>query len=363
MKDDREIPFAVARSGRASLVEQVTDGLRQCILSGFYRPGDVLPTTRDLAVRLGVSRIVTRAAVRALASEELINPKPSVGCVVLGRKGKLWRGNVLFVQTTSGRTFYVNVFASALRARLLKAGWLFSEVSAFADAAGKDDLAELEIMLTRPLSLAVSIFDNPGAENALSRSGVPFVTINDKAECRLRGCAGHVRFDRQADAGSLAAACARLGVKSVLQVGPKRFDDLGAALKAVGIASRHWEQPRGAKSLEEYALKARDAFAARLARSRSWLPDLIYFANDYVCAGALPAIAAAGVRVPEDVRVVTWSNRGNGPFFSKDLARMEMNPVGDADTVADAILARLGGDPAPVALTLSPTFRDGPTLA
>ena len=77
-----KLPFAVARSSRATLVEQVVDGLRQCILSGFYKVGDILPTTRDLAAQLGVSRIVTRAAVAELTKEELINPKPGVGCMV-----------------------------------------------------------------------------------------------------------------------------------------------------------------------------------------------------------------------------------------------------------------------------------------
>ena len=73
------LPFAVSRSKRATLVEQVADGLRTCILSGVYRPGDVLPTTRGLAEELGVSRIVTRAAVRRLAADGLVNPKPRSG--------------------------------------------------------------------------------------------------------------------------------------------------------------------------------------------------------------------------------------------------------------------------------------------
>ena len=51
-------------------MEQVVDGLRQCILSGFYKAGDILPTTRDLAEMLGVSRIVTRAAVRELTKAD-----------------------------------------------------------------------------------------------------------------------------------------------------------------------------------------------------------------------------------------------------------------------------------------------------
>ena len=54
-KKAARLPFAVARSSRTTLVNQVAEGLRRCIASGFYRAGDVLPTTRDLAEMLGVS--------------------------------------------------------------------------------------------------------------------------------------------------------------------------------------------------------------------------------------------------------------------------------------------------------------------
>jgi hypothetical protein len=129
-KETARLPFAVARSSRTTLVDQVVEGLRRCIASGFYHAGDVLPTTRDLAEMLDVSRIVTRAAVRDLTDAGLINPRPGIGCVVLGRGDRLWRGNVLFVSRTDGRGYYVNVFTATLRTQLLKAGWLFTQVVA-----------------------------------------------------------------------------------------------------------------------------------------------------------------------------------------------------------------------------------------
>ena len=358
------LPFAVSRSKRATLVEQVADGLRTCILSGVYRPGDVLPTTRGLADELGVSRIVTRAAVRRLAADGLVNPKPSVGSVVLGPGGRLWRGNVLFVQRTDGRTFYDSVFTAVLRARLVKAGWLFTQVTASPLPGGSADLAELEVHLASPVSLAIAMFDNPGAERALSRAGVPFLTLGDKSSCRLRGCVGHVRYDRSAAAGRFVAAAKRAGVRSVLEVGMDDRDDIGAALAAAGVRASRWTVavPDRANMPVSVAFAARDAFAARLAKSRAWLPDLLYFSDDYVCAGALTAFSAAGVRVPENVRVATWSNRGNGPVFARALARMEMDPEGDAVKVADALLARLGGDPRPIAFDLAPVFVPGETM-
>ena len=377
------LPFTVARSSRATLVEQVVDGLRRCILSGFYKVGDILPTTRELAKMLGVSRIVTRAAVRELTKAELINPRPSVGSVVLGQCGKLWRGNILFVSRSNGRTYYVNVFTATLRASIVKAGWLFTQVTVTPDTGGKTDVSELELHLTHPVTLAVVMFDNPDAERVLSRSGVPFVTLSNMEKNRRRGCVGHVRYDRAAAATELAAAAVAEGVKRAWQVGMENFDDAGAALKKAGVAVKCFNFPPlpNGRNPEAVSFAVRDAFVAWLKCGKFDMvgrrvptpprrsgdrppcrPDLIYFSDDHACTGALAAFAAAGVRIPDDVRIATWSNRGNGPVFSKTLARLEIDPEGDAEKFSDALLAHLEGRPGAFPLTLVPTFRKGATL-
>ena len=364
MRERRELkpPFAVARSSRATLVEQVVEGLRRAIDSGFYKVGDVLPTTRGLADALGVSRIVTRAAMRELADAGLIDPKPSVGSVVLGRHGKLWRGNILFVSRAKGWMYYANVFTATLRTRLVKAGWLFTHVAVESGADGKVDVSELELQLTHPVTLAVVLFDNPAAERVLSRSGVSFVTIGDVPSCRLKGCVGHVRYDRSAVAEEIVKAADGAGVKTAVQVGCVDFDDIGAALKVADIRTTKWTIPIPKDGIMPIAVSfaARDAFAAWLREEE--LPDCIYFSDDYLCAGALAAFAEAGVRVPRDVRVVTWSNKGNGPVCARELTRAEMDPEGDADKVASAVLAQLEAETGAFPLTLGPVFRKGATL-
>ena len=44
-KKPKKIPFAVNRDGSRSLLDQVTDGLREAIVRGYYAPGDVLPSS------------------------------------------------------------------------------------------------------------------------------------------------------------------------------------------------------------------------------------------------------------------------------------------------------------------------------
>ena len=358
-----KLPFAVARSSRATLVEQVAEGLRRAIDSGFYKPGDVLPTTRGLAAALGVSRIVTRAAVRELAEAGLINPKPSVGSVVLGRHGKLWRGNVLFVQRNDGRVWYVNVFTAALRARLVKAGWLFTESATVPEPDGTTDTSELELHITHPAALAVTMFDNPPAEKLLSRSGLPFVTLGKADRCKLKGCVGHIDFDRTAAAPMLAAVAKRAGVRTALEFGvrPKRKSDVSAAFAAAGIRLSHkiMRQPALSMAPASFWKAARDEFSSW---TKSALPDLVYFTDDNICAGAVAAFAASGVRVPEDVRVATWANCGNEPPFGKDIDRMALDPAADAELVAEALLARLEGDTRPIDFDVKPRFFKGYTI-
>ena len=45
------ILFKVDHKLRVNIATQVTDGIRQAILSGFYKPGDLLPKARDIRQR------------------------------------------------------------------------------------------------------------------------------------------------------------------------------------------------------------------------------------------------------------------------------------------------------------------------
>ena len=68
-RQKKRLPFTVSRNDGRKFVVQVADGLRKAIIDGYYKPGDTLPASRELAPMLGVSRIVTTAALRRLADE------------------------------------------------------------------------------------------------------------------------------------------------------------------------------------------------------------------------------------------------------------------------------------------------------
>jgi DNA-binding FadR family transcriptional regulator len=65
--------FAPIRPTRAS--SDVIAQIRRAIFSGQYRPGDRLPTEREMAQQFGVSRVTVRDALRALEANGLVRVK------------------------------------------------------------------------------------------------------------------------------------------------------------------------------------------------------------------------------------------------------------------------------------------------
>ncbi len=72
--------------GSRTLTAQVSDALRQAILSGDYAPGDKLPSEAQLTEMHGVSRTVVREAVAALRSDHLVEARKGAGVFVLARR-------------------------------------------------------------------------------------------------------------------------------------------------------------------------------------------------------------------------------------------------------------------------------------
>ena len=68
---------------RRSLQRQLVDELGRRIVTGEVAPGTVLPTEADLAEENGVSRTVSREALKSLAARGLVAARPRAGTRVL----------------------------------------------------------------------------------------------------------------------------------------------------------------------------------------------------------------------------------------------------------------------------------------
>src|SRR3712207_3052177 len=66
------LPIVIDREAKASLSSQIYTGLRDAIRQGTLAQGARLPSWRDLAVQLGVSRGTVRIVYERLLDEQLL---------------------------------------------------------------------------------------------------------------------------------------------------------------------------------------------------------------------------------------------------------------------------------------------------
>ena len=63
---------------------QIVDGFREQITGGVLRPGEKLPSVRDLAAQLAINPNTIQRAYRRLEAEGWIATVPGKGCFVCG---------------------------------------------------------------------------------------------------------------------------------------------------------------------------------------------------------------------------------------------------------------------------------------
>ncbi|KLK89464.1 GntR family transcriptional regulator [Microvirga vignae] len=73
------LPFSIDRDAKASLSSQIYTGLRDAIRQGTLTQGARLPSWRDLAVQLGVSRGTVRVVYERLLDEQLLVSRGASG--------------------------------------------------------------------------------------------------------------------------------------------------------------------------------------------------------------------------------------------------------------------------------------------
>ena len=66
--------------GKKPMYEQIKDSLRERILSGVWRPGDKLPSVRELALSAGINPNTIQKAIRDLEGEGLVYSVAGRGC-------------------------------------------------------------------------------------------------------------------------------------------------------------------------------------------------------------------------------------------------------------------------------------------
>lgn len=78
----RQLPQVLRPITKISLYDQIVDQIKQLILSESIKPGERLPSERDLAVQLSANRHSVREALRVLSAGGILEIRPGSGTYV-----------------------------------------------------------------------------------------------------------------------------------------------------------------------------------------------------------------------------------------------------------------------------------------
>jgi len=354
----------VSQNDSRTLVSQVVDGLRQGIFSGFYRPGDVVPSYRDLSSILGVSQIVTKAALRQLVDEGFVVSRPRIGSVVRDRMEKQWRGHVLFLSEVGEENYAQMVLSDVLLDRLTAAGYLMTQVSIPQMSPRQYDFSRLDVALAQSVDLVVTVLARPPVLAHLARQKIPYAVFSEYRKMPP-SAVGSTWLDFDLALPDFAAACKAEGVEEVVlfYFWPTRCD-AAVVLRKAGVRVRKVRVKVDLSKIRLIGVKRAgvETFSRLIAEGRLPRGTVCLITDDYLASGALTAIACAGLKVPEDLRLVTFANKHLGPVYIRELTRMEFDARHAGEVLSDAVLEYLKTGIYPPNSVVGPVWVEGETM-
>jgi len=341
----------IRKNTRDSVQAQVESFLYRRIETGAWKVGARIPSERDLALELDVSRTTVRNAILALTARGVF--ERSVGQGTFVRRSPVAQvprrastGTLGYVvckekparRPIASEAFYFDVFLG-LEEESSRSGrhTLFSYV---------DDYDPEEIETFRGLLGKVDGLIIQEASNALlletaRASGIPTVLMAPTA--RIEGL-DLVTMDM--------AAGVKKAVRYLRGLGHARIGIINGPLRLESARERFraWKEAMAetsafvpecfVESVEEWSAEAGAAAMQRLLRSCGEL-TAVFCANDLLAIGALSALAEAGRRVPEEVSVVGFDDTELARHCAPPLTTMRIHSRDMARSAARRLLERV----------------------
>lgn len=310
--------------------EQVIRTLRTSILSQKWKAGERLPTEYELVDQLGVSRATVRDALNVLSREGLIVRKPGSGTHVskytfLGSIGIFVRAENL----ASPAGYYHRAILDATRKCVEADG--FRGVPTLAHGVTTDEVVAANPVLDLPFdsNLLGVIGDwNMGSiEDQLLKKGVPSVTI-DAILPAGRYCVIHDYLTAY-----------NIAVSYLKDAGHDDFAVMYTEAPADSF-SAHIHRARmlmlkeivGYDATRLVPVKFSNNFEHAMQAFSEWWngpnrKSAIFITDDAICEIGCYAMLTHGISVPDDISVVTISNRGKSFPFPTHLTSIEFDPA------------------------------------
>lgn len=312
--------FVIDRSAGKTLVDQLATKIRRAIAAGRYKENDILPSIREMASLAGVSEKVSRGAYRTLAEEGWVETRPHVGSIVSDRADKVSiRGRVLLFNSCSCYCYPEEQLATELRRQLVKKGYRLTMTS-IVPTTGTAKYSELEMLLKEKWDLVLEFGEELLSRKLIESAGWPFLIVGNGARIvrsKADNCRGWIDIRCSRALPLFVRRCARKNIHRVVQfLYMSGCFDATEMLKmaGVGIETVRIPRQRDLTSIEKVAFQ----LTRKMLRSGT-LPDVLLYTDDYLARGGLMALAASGVRIPDEVGVVSLVNKGFAPCWPTSL--------------------------------------------
>jgi GntR family transcriptional regulator of arabinose operon len=345
-------------------VQQVNRYLQRSIYNGKWAPGEKIPSERDLCTRLNASHQVVREAMIQLANEGLVSRKQGSGTYVAEQVKKATIGilvNVNHITSLNGyffqrliAEFKMKIEAAGLRTMLFVAHnqdreTLSSDIHLFdkgvveqvAGVISLINLSHMEERLNQEGICAVSLL------HAFSKYSViyDYESMLQQGVQLLYDCGYHEFTLMHVNFAQVSYDNAIYGRINQLLENIRAHDHANL----VGISM----------SLScEYAYEAFKQLWAGPKRPRA-----IFFLDDGICDMATRAVLELGIKVPEDLAILTMSNIGRKFTFPVPLTTISFDP-GQSVEKAWSMLSHLidGKKVEPAMVSILPSVMKGLSL-
>lgn len=343
--------------------------LRHRIVSRRIDPGELLPTRTELAQEFGVSVVTLQHVFDTLRDDGLIESRQRAGTFVNASPPFLTDYAVVFMRAPGGEgwsRFHQALHESALRIHEEDGKRILFYYDVDSDARATDYMRLMaDSEAHRIAGQIFTTFSNPVTDPAFRPDEIPGVVIA-LPQAPHTGRAA-VALDYQALWRQTADYLAVNGRRRVAILHESSTPDAAPdpELRAIFEARGLELPPHATIMLHPYGRQGAAQWVQLLMKCEaSTRPDALFVADDNFTEPVIRGLVRAGVRVPEDLLVVTHNN-----FPMPILDVLPMAQVGfDADTILRTAMRyidhrRTGQDVADV-LTIQPQFQPhGPHAA
>ena len=360
MKDILE-NFRSKPDGITTLTDALCSFIKDEISFGRIKGGERLPSIGEIAEMTGLTYYKARSVVERLKNEGYVHSRPRIGTVVISRDKKILRGHVLvaYPDVDICRFYPTQMFDTVSR-KLMSAGYVVSVVTFPVGADGRVEHLKNELLRTTDLVIAMRA--TFAVQRCLAESGVRhiFAYGNKPKEDDSPWIKANFKTPFQ----QFARHCVKSGVRHVVQVRFEGNETLDAEpfLAGKGISGSWLTMLPPASGRIRVDDIVNCGYKMFKAMPRTSIPELLLVWNSFLAQGAMMAFLDRGIRIPEDVKVVSISETGFGPIYVKPVTRFEIDPVDDGEKIADFALSVLAKGRIPPPPHITPQYVFGETF-